>query len=295
MSLAEFSFWFFSGVAVLSALMVLASRNPVHSVLFLISTFIAASGLFVLIGAEYLAMVLIVVYVGAVAVLFLFVVMMLDIGFVEMNQGFLQYLPAGAALSLVVLFEIMLVISVTDSPDYGEFSRSRPVPAASQGIAVPAPDTLGEADRLIGRIYAASRLQQENPYMAAELAEAMQDDIELLASLVPVNVVPPLSGTGPVVILSPYGDMLVGPDGFIRVSTLSWPDNIESIGLVLYTEYVHYFQIAGIILLVAMIGAIVLTFRSRRGVRRQDPGDQVSRRREDSVELVDLPSGQGLL
>lgn len=211
MSIAEFAFYVFAGVAILSAVMVVASKNPVHSVLFLISAFIAASGLFVLMGAEYLAMLLIVVYVGAVAVLFLFVVMMLDVNFVEMKQGFLQYLPIGGALALVVVFELILVVSVWAFPSDAELARAHPVPTAAETVA--------------------------------------------------------------------------NPDG---------PTNIEALGLILYTDYVHYFQIAGIVLLVAMIGAIILTFRTREGVKKQDPAQQVARKREEGVELVDVQSGQGL-
>ena len=211
MSIAVLAFYVFAGVAVFSAVMVVASKNPVHSVLFLISTFIAAAGLFVLMGAEYLAMVLIVVYVGAVAVLFLFVVMMLDVDFVEMKQGFLQYLPIGGALAAVVLFELILVVSVWAFPSDVELARAHPAPTAAQTVA--------------------------------------------------------------------------DPNG---------PTNIEALGLILYTDYVHYFQIAGIVLLVAMIGAILLTFRVREGVKKQDPARQVARRREEGVELVDVKSGQGL-
>ena len=162
-------------------------------------------------GAEYLAMVLIVVYVGAVAVLFLFVVMMLDVDFVEMKQGFLQYLPIGGALAAVVLFELILVVSVWAFPSDAELARAHPAPTAAETVA--------------------------------------------------------------------------DPNG---------PTNIEAIGLILYTDYVHYFQIAGIVLLVAMIGAILLTFRAREGVKKQDPARQVARRREEGVELVDVKSGQGL-
>ncbi len=211
MSIAEFAFFVFAGVAILSAVMVVASKNPVHSVLFLISAFIAVAGLFVLMGAEYLAMLLIVVYVGAVAVLFLFVVMMLDVNFVEMKQGFLQYLPIGGALALVVVFELILVVSVWSFPSDDELAKAHPAPTA--------------------------------------------------------------------------GETGLSPDA---------ANNIESLGLILYTDYVHYFQIAGIVLLVAMVGAIILTFRTREGVRKQDPARQVARRREEGVELVDVKSGQGL-
>ena len=109
MFLYNFSFYLFSGVVVLSALMVISAKNPVHSVLFLILSFVSASGLFVLLGAEFLAMILVIVYVGAVAVLFLFVVMMLDINFVKLREGFLQYLPFGALLGIVLLAELTLL------------------------------------------------------------------------------------------------------------------------------------------------------------------------------------------
>ncbi|WP_425407935.1 NADH-quinone oxidoreductase subunit J [Hyphococcus sp.] len=211
MTFAAFAFYLFAFAAVASGLMVVASKNPVHSVLFLISAFIAAAGLFVLMGAEYLAMVLVVVYVGAVAVLFLFVVMMLDVDFVEMKQGFLQYLPIGGALAAIVVFELIMVVAVWAFPSDAEFARAHPAPTAVQTVA------------------------------------------------------------------SPNG-----------------PNNIESLGLILYTDYVHYFQIAGMVLLVAMIGAIILTFRTREGVKKQDPAKQVGRKREDGYELVDIKPGQGL-
>jgi len=211
MTIAAFAFYVFALAAVASGLMVVASKNPVHSVLFLISAFISAAGLFVLMGAEYLAMVLIVVYVGAVAVLFLFVVMMLDVDFVEMKQGFLQYLPIGGALAAIVVFELILIVSVWAFPTDAELARAHPAPTAAETIA--------------------------------------------------------------------------DPNG---------PNNIESLGLILYTDYIHYFQIAGMILLVAMIGAIILTFRTREGVKKQDPGAQVGRKREEGYELVDIKPGQGL-
>lgn len=209
--IAVVAFYIFAIAAVASALMVVASKNPVHSVLFLISTFICAAGLFVLMGAEYLAMVLVVVYVGAVAVLFLFVVMMLDVDFVEMKQGFLQYLPIGGALAAIVVFELIMVVFVWAFPSDVELARAHPAPTAAQTVT--------------------------------------------------------------------------DPNG---------PTNIEALGLILYTDYVHYFQIAGIVLLVAMIGAILLTFRTREGIKKQDVVAQVGRKREDGVELVDIGSGQGL-
>ena len=211
MTIAAFAFYVFAFAAVASALMVVASRNPVHSVLFLISTFIAAAGLFVLMGAEYLAMLLVVVYVGAVAVLFLFVVMMLDVDFVELKQGFLQYVPIGGVIAAIVVFELILVVFVWAFPSDAELARAHPIPTA---------------------------------------AETVTD-----------------------------------PNG---------PNNVEALGLVLYTDYIHLFQIAGMILLVAMVGAITLTFRTREGIKKQDPVAQVARKREEGVELVNIRSGQGL-
>lgn len=211
MTVAAIAFYLFAFAACASALMVVAARNPVHSVLYLISAFIASAGLFVLMGAEYLAMLLIVVYVGAVAVLFLFVVMMLDVDFVELKQGFLQYVPLGGALAVVVLVELLLVVGVWRFPSDAELARLHPSPRA--------------------------------------------------------------------------GDPVSAADGL---------SNIEALGLILYTDYVYLFQIAGVILLIAMIGAIVLTFRTREGVRRQDAAAQVARRREDSVEVRRVETGQGI-
>ncbi|RZO68372.1 MAG: NADH-quinone oxidoreductase subunit J [Parvularculaceae bacterium] len=211
MSFAAFSFYLFSAVVIASAVMVISSRNPIYSVMFLIAAFIGAAGLFILMGAEYLAMLLIVVYVGAVAVLFLFVVMMLDVDFVELSQGFGQYAPIGGAIAVVIIVELVFVVAAWTFPAEAELARAHPIPTAGQVVA--------------------------------------------------------------------------DPNG---------PNNIESLGLILYTEYVHYFQIAGLILLVAMIGAIVLTFRTRDGIRKQDPADQVARRREAAVELKKVKTGQGI-
>ena len=193
------AFYTLAFVAIGAALMVVAARNPVHSVMYLILTFFSAAGLFVLMGAEFIALLLVMVYVGAVAVLFLFVVMMLDVDFVEMKQGFLQYLPAGVIVALVLLIEMVLV-----------------------GAA----------------------------YFAGE----------------PKPVAP-------------------------RTDGLS---NIEAIGRVLYTDYAFFFEAAGFVLLVAMIGAIILTHRKRDGVRTQVAMDQMARTREDGVELVDIEPGQGV-
>lgn len=211
MTFAAFSFYVFSFAVIASAVMTISAKNPVHSVMFLISAFISAAGLFVLMGAEYLAMLLVVVYVGAVAVLFLFVVMMLDVDFVEMKQGFLQYLPIGGALATVIVIELVMVVAAWAFPDDVELARAHPSPTAAETITQP---------------------------------------------------------TG--------------------------ANNVEAIGLILYTDYVHYFQIAGMILLVAMIGAIVLTFRTREGVRKQDPAEQVARQREASVELKKVGTGHGI-
>jgi NADH-quinone oxidoreductase subunit J len=197
-------FYAFAGVAVASGVMVISSRNPVHSVLFLILAFFNAAGLFVLLGAEFLAMILVIVYVGAVAVLFLFVVMMLDINFVALRHGFLQYLPVGALIGLVLLVELVLIFGAwTLSPDIGT-AAAAPTPALAQAT------------------------------------------------------------------------------------------NTAALGALLYTHYIYAFQIAGLILLVAMIGAIVLTLRSREGVKRQKIGQQVTRRREASVELVKVRPGEGV-
>jgi NADH-quinone oxidoreductase subunit J len=197
-------FYAFGGVAVASGVMVISARNPVHSVLFLILAFFNAAGLFVLLGAEFLAMILVIVYVGAVAVLFLFVVMMLDINFVELRHGFMQYLPIGALIGLVLLVELVLVFGAWSlSPDIGS-AAAAPTPAPGQLT------------------------------------------------------------------------------------------NTAALGSLLYTHYIYAFQAAGLILLVAMIGAIVLTLRSREGVRRQKIAQQVTRRREASVEIVKVRPRQGV-
>ena len=202
--LQAISFYAFAGVAVASGVMVISARNPVHSVLFLILAFFNAAGLFVLLGAEFLAMILVIVYVGAVAVLFLFVVMMLDINFVVLRRGFLQYLPVGALVGLVLLVELILIFGAwTLAPDIGT-AAAAPTPALAQA------------------------------------------------------------------------------------------SNTAALGALLYTRYIYAFQASGLILLVAMIGAIVLTLRSRDGVRRQKIGQQVTRRREASVELIKVRPGEGV-
>ena len=204
MILQGLTFYAFAAIAVAAAVMVVSARNPVHSVLFLIVTFFTTAGLFVLIGAEFLAMVLVVVYVGAVAVLFMFVVMMLDINFVEMREGFLQYMPIGVLVGIILLVELLMVLGT-----------------ASMSPAVMA------------------------------------------------------SGTEPI------------PD-------LTQRQNTAALGDVLYTKYIYLFQTAGMILLVAMIGAIVLTLRQRPGVRKQNIATQLARRREDAVELKKIQPGQGV-
>jgi len=197
-------FYLFAGITVASAVMVIASRNPVHSVLFLILAFVNAAGLFVLLGAEFLAMILIVVYVGAVAVLFLFVVMMLDVDFAELRRGVLSYLPVGSLIGAVLLAELLIVV--------GAWVIG---PEAAKAIASPIPPS-------------------------AEIP------------------------------------------------------NTQALGLVLYTRYVYFFQAAGIILLVAMIGAIVLTLQHKPNVRRQIIADQVARHKVSAIEIVKVKSGQGL-
>ena len=204
MILEAVAFYIFAAVAVAAGVMVIASRNPVHSVLFLILAFFNAAGLFVLMGAEFLAMILVVVYVGAIAVLFLFVVMMLDINFAELRQGFLQYLPIGALTGLILLVELIMI--------GGTWVVS---PGAAGAAAVPAPD----------------------------------------------------------------------PDAI---------PNTEALGQVLYTKYALLFQLSGLVLLVAMIGAIVLTLRKREGVKRQSIPAQIARTREESIEIKDVTSGQGV-
>jgi NADH-quinone oxidoreductase subunit J len=204
MIVAALFFYLFAGLCVASAFMVIAARNPVHSVLYLILAFVNAAGLFVIMGAEFLAMILVVVYVGAVAVLFLFVVMMLDVDFAELRQGFLNYLPVGALVGVVFLVELLLVV--------GAWVIG---PGAPKAITAPIP---------------------------------------------PADVY----------------------------------SNTEALGLVLYTRYVYFFQIAGVVLLVAMIGAIVLTLRHKPNVKRQNIAEQVGRTREASVELRQVRPGQGI-
>ena len=197
--LIAITFYLLAFTAIAAGFMVVAARNPVHSVMFLILTFFAAAGLFILMGAEFIALLLIMVYVGAVAVLFLFVVMMLDVDFVELKQGFLSYLPAGLIVAFIILAETIMVSAA---------------------------------------------------YFSGESKTVVPTDPET--------------------------------------------SNLERFGDVLYTQYAGAFEAAGLILLVAMIGAIVLTLRERKGVRTQNAMDQIARTREEGVELVDVEPGQGL-
>jgi NADH-quinone oxidoreductase subunit J len=197
-------FYLFAAVCIAAGIMVVAARNPVHSVLFLILAFVNAAGLFVLLGAEFLAMILIVVYVGAVAVLFLFVVMMLDVDFAEFRQGFLNYLPIGFAVGAVLLAELLFIA--------GAWAINPSVPRTITA-PIPAPSAVS---------------------------------------------------------------------------------NTQALGLVLYTRYAYFFEAAGVILLVAMIGAIVLTLHHKAEVKRQSIAAQVARRRTDAIEIVKVKSGQGL-
>ena len=197
--MALIAFGLIAAVVILSALFVIAARNPVHSVLWLILAFFSSAGLMVLIGAEFLAMLLIVVYVGAVAVLFLFVVTMLDVDFVELKQGSLGYWPFALLIGVILVAELALVWSASGSLNFDAFDPS------------PGAET-----------------------------------------------------------------------------------NTEAIGAVMYTQYLLLFQLAGMILLVAMIGAIVLTLRHRPNVRRQNVSAQIGRRRADATELRDPAPGQGI-
>jgi NADH-quinone oxidoreductase subunit J len=200
--LQAIAFYILAATTVGAGFLVISARNPVHSVLFLITSFFSAAGLFVLLGAEFLAMLLVVVYVGAVAVLFLFVVMMLDVDFASFREGFAKYLPIGGVVALVLLIEMVLVTTAVATG------------GAAEGMPTPAPG---------------------------------------------------LDAT-----------------------------NAETIGRVLYTDYVYLFQAAGLVLLVAMIGAIVLTLRHREGVRKQNVGEQVNRLRRESVAVVQVKTGEGI-
>ena len=204
MMVAALFFYLFAGICVASAFMVIASKNPVHSVLYLILAFVNAAALFVMMGAEFLAMILIVVYVGAVAVLFLFVVMMLDVDFAELKSGALQYAPIGAVVGLILAAELIIVLG--------------------------------------GYAFA--------PQLAGAVAEPTPD--------------------------------------------IATRHNTAALGDILYTDYIHYFQIAGLVLLVAMIGAIVLTLRHKPGVKRQDISAQVARTPATAIEIKKVETGKGI-
>ena len=202
MVLQAITFYLLAATTLVAGLAVISARNPVHSVLFLITAFFSAAGLFVLLGAEFLAMILVVVYVGAVAVLFLFVVMMLDVDFTALRQGFARYLPIGAVVAGVLVVEMVSVAASV---------ARHGAAAGSTGPEVHAPGVT----------------------------------------------------------------------------------NAAAIGAVLYTDYIYYFQAAGLVLLVAMIGAIVLTLKHRVGVKRQDIAAQVARTPASGMRLVTMKSGEG--
>ncbi len=204
MSVVNAFFYIFAITLIVSSLLVITSRNPVYSVIFLIMAFFNAAGLFILLQAEFLAMILVIVYVGAVAVLFLFVVMMLDIDFTELRSGYMKYMPLGVIFGLGLFAELGLLFKAWTMPD-----------SIKNNIATPVPK-----------------------------------------------------------------------EGGIT--------NTEAIGRVLYTDYINFFQTAGLILLVAMIGAIILTLHHKKGVKRQNIAVQVGRKREDSIEMVKVESGKGL-
>ena len=203
MALQAIAFYLLATVTLLAGLSVILAKHPVHSVLFLITAFFSAAGLFVLMGAEFLAMLLIVVYVGAVAVLFLFVVMMLDVDFSQLREGFARYLPFGGIVAGILTLEMIIIAASVATNG-----------AASQNA----------------------------------LPQASLPDVT----------------------------------------------NAESIGRVLYTDYVYFFQAAGLVLLVAMIGAIVLTLRHKVGIRRQSIPEQVARTPETAIEIRKVKSGQGI-
>jgi len=206
MTLAAAFFYLFAAMTVAAGFMVIAAKNPVHAVLFLILAFFNAAGLFILLGAEFLAMILVVVYVGAVAVLFLFVVMMLDVDFAELRAGFMKNAPLGAFVGLILLAELVLVLGFNLVRPGVLASPSSPIPSAASGIT-----------------------------------------------------------------------------------------NTEAIGRVLYTKYVYYFQGAGLILLVAMIGAIVLTLRHKEGVKRQSIAAQVARGKKSAMDVVQVAPGEAII
>jgi NADH-quinone oxidoreductase subunit J len=204
MTLAGLFFYLFAFVTIASGIMVISARNPVHAVLFLILAFFNAAGLFILLSAEFIAMILVIVYVGAVAVLFLFVVMMLDVDFAELRGGYAKYLPVGGLIGGILLAQLLLVMSAWTFAPAGSLQITEPIPTAG-GIT-----------------------------------------------------------------------------------------NTEAIGQVLYTKYIYFFQMAGMVLLVAMIGAIVLTLRHREGVKRQNVAEQVARDPAKAIEIKQVETGRGI-
>lgn len=204
MSVADFAFYVFAATVVVSGFLTVVARNPVHSVLWLIAAFLGATGLFVLLGAEFVAMLLMIVYVGAVAVLFLFVVMMLDVDFAELRAGMAQYLPIGLLIAVVLLMQLGMIFGVWQWADTAQAARAA-----------------------------------------------------------------------------------VTPD-------LRQVHNTQALGMLIYDDYLLLFQLAGLILLVAMIGAIMLTLRHRQDAKRQRPIDQMQRDPAKALELVDVKPGQGL-
>ena len=208
--ISAFAFYLFSGILLLSGFFVITARNPVHSVLFLILSFFNAAGLFILLGAEFIAMILVIVYVGAVAVLFLFVVMMLDISFADLRKGAMKYIPVGLAIGGIMLFELIVA--------YRAWNVAEPISDSDLDNMPPAPSV---------------------------------DGAEVLT-------------------------------------------NTEALGRILYTDYVFAFQAAGLVLLVAMIGAIVLTHRTRPGVRKQKVAEQHARRQDEAMEVQKITPGTGV-
>lgn len=195
-------FYTFSCVMIFASIMVVSSKNPVHSVLFLILSFFNSAGLFILLGAEFIAMLMVIVYVGAVAVLFLFVVMMLDVDYAQMRAGFAKNLPLGIFISVILLAELVMIIQLSVGSDKQKSLATSPIP---ENVA-----------------------------------------------------------------------------------------NTESLGQILYTQYAYSFQIAGLVLLVAMIGAITLTLRTREGVKKQNVASQIDRHRSKTLKVVKVESGKGI-
>jgi NADH-quinone oxidoreductase subunit J len=206
MTVAALFFYLFAAITVAAGLMVILARNPVHAVLYLILAFFNAAGLFVLLGAEFLAMILVVVYVGAVAVLFLFVVMMLDVDFAELRAGFIRHAPLGALIGVILFVELVMVVGFYITSPGALATPSAPIPTPASGVT-----------------------------------------------------------------------------------------NTEAIGRLLYTKYAYYFQGAGLILLVAMIGAIVLTLRHKEGVKRQSIAAQVARHKGTAIEVVKVRAGTAVV